>query len=233
MPAFAGMTTVCYPDFMRLLAIDTALEACSVGVVDGDRTVVRSQNIGRGHAEILMGQVESALVEARLEFASLDRIAVVVGPGSFTGLRVGIAAARGFALVTGKPAVGIGTLSVHAAEAGGRPVLATLAAGRGEIYGQFFAADGSEAGTARVASPEVFAAQLTGDTVLAGSGADLVIAALPMDVRPRVIHRNAAPDIATLCRVALAAPAAAGAPKPLYIRPPDAKPQGAAKIARR
>jgi tRNA threonylcarbamoyl adenosine modification protein YeaZ len=218
---------------MRLLAIDTALEACSVGVVDGERLVTRSENIGRGHAEILMGQVESALAEAGLAFADLDRIAVVVGPGSFTGLRVGIAAARGFALVTGKSALGIGTLSVHAAEAKGRPALATLAAGRGEIYGQFFSADGSEAGPARVASPEVFAAELTSDTVLAGSGADLVIAALPMNVRPLVIHRNAAPEIATLCRVAVAAPEPTAAPKPLYIRPPDAKPQGAAKIAHR
>ncbi len=218
---------------MRLLVIDTALEACSVGVVDGERTIVRSENIGRGHAEILMGQVESALAEANLEFADLDRIAVVVGPGSFTGLRVGIAAARGFALVTGKPALGIGTLSVHAAEAKGGPVLATLAAGHGEIYGQFFAADGSEAGPARVASPEVFAAELTAAMALSGSGADLVIAALPMDVRPRVIHRNAASDIATLCRVALIAPDPTAAPKPLYIRPPDAKPQGAAKIAHR
>ncbi len=218
---------------MRLLAIDTALEACSVGVVDGESTITRTENIGRGHAEILMGQVESALAEAGLEFADLDRIAVVVGPGSFTGLRVGIAAARGFALVTGKPALGVGTLAVHAAAGRGAPVLATLAAGRGEIYAQFFAADGSEAGPARVASPAVFAAEMAAETVLAGSGSDLVIAALPMDVRPRVIHRDAAPDIATLCRVALAAPDPTAAPKPLYIRPPDAKPQGAAKIAHR
>jgi tRNA threonylcarbamoyladenosine biosynthesis protein TsaB len=218
---------------MRLLAIDTALEACSVGVVDGERIVLRSENIGRGHAEVLMGQVASALGEAGLAFADLDRIAVVVGPGSFTGLRVGIAAARGFALVTGKPALGIGTLAVHAAEAKGSPVLATLAAGRGEIYGQFFAADGSEAGPPRAASPEVFAAEMTPDMGIAGSGADLVIAALPMDIHPRIVHRNAGPDIATLCRLALAAPEPTAPPKPLYIRPPDAKPQTAAKIAHR
>lgn len=218
---------------MRLLAIDTALEACSVGVVAGERTILRTENVGRGHAEILMGQVESALAEAKLEFADLDRIAVVVGPGSFTGLRIGIAAARGFALVTGKPALGIATLAVHAAATKGGPVLATLAAGRGEIYGQFFAADGETTGPARVASPEVFAAEVAADTALAGSGADLVIAALPMDVRPRVLHRNASPDIAALCRIALAAPEPAAAPKPLYIRAPDAKPQAAAKIAHR
>jgi tRNA threonylcarbamoyladenosine biosynthesis protein TsaB len=222
---------------MRLLAIDTALEACSVGVVSDATTVMRTENVGRGHAEILMSQVESAMAEAGLAFADLDRIAVVVGPGSFTGLRVGIAAARGFALVTGKPAVGIGTLAVHAAEArathGVKPVLAVLAAGRGEIYGQFFAADGSEAGPAQAVSPEVLAASFTGDMLIAGSGADLILAALPTDVRPVVAHRRSSPDIATLCRLALAAPPPTAAPRPLYLRPPDAKPQTAARIAHR
>jgi tRNA threonylcarbamoyladenosine biosynthesis protein TsaB len=218
---------------MRLLAIDTALEACAVGVVDGERVVTRSQNVGRGHAEILMAQVEDAMREAGIGFADLDRIAVVVGPGSFTGLRIGIAAARGFALVTGKPAVGVTTFAAHAAEAKGRPVLATLAAGRGEIYGQFFAPDGSERGVPRVASPEIFAAEMTADTALAGSGADLVIAALPMDVKPAIVHRRASPDIAVLCRIAADAPEPASAPKPLYVRPPDAKPQTAARIAHR
>jgi tRNA threonylcarbamoyl adenosine modification protein YeaZ len=218
---------------MRLLAIDTALEACAVGVLDGERLVTRSETVGRGHAEILMGQVENALRESGLAFADLDRIAVVVGPGSFTGLRVGIAAARGFALVTGKPAVGITTLAAHAAEAKGRLVLATLAAGRGEIYGQLFAADGSERGPARVASPQVFAAEMAADTALAGSGSDLVIAALPMDQRPVVVHRRASVDIVSLCNLARAAPEPTAAPKPLYVRAPDAKPQAAARIPHR
>jgi len=222
---------------MRLLAIDTALEACSVGVVAGAVTVTRSEVIGRGHAEILMGMVEAAMAEAGLAFADLDRIAVTVGPGSFTGLRIGIAAARGFALAVGKPAVGIGTLAVHAEEAralaGARPVLAVLAAGRGEIYGQRFAADGSEAGAAEAASAEALAKLLTRDTVLAGSGADLVLAALAASEPPPVIHRHSAPDIAALCRLALAAPEPGEAPRPLYLRRPDARPQGSARIARR
>jgi tRNA threonylcarbamoyl adenosine modification protein YeaZ len=219
---------------MRLLAIDTAWEASSVAVMDGDRVVVRSDDIGRGHAEILMRQIESAMGEASFGFADLDRIAVASGPGSFTGLRIGIAAARGIALVTGKPAIGVGVLAVHAAHAGGSvPVLAVLAAGRGEIYGQYFAADGAPLGEPRAASPEVFAAGLERGAVLAGSGADLVIAALPMDERPRVAHRRSAPDVAVLARLAAAAPANAAPPRPLYIRLPDARPQGAARIARR
>jgi len=222
---------------MRLLAIDTALEACSVGVVSGDASFARSENVGRGHAERLMGMIEATMAEANLAFRDLDRIAVTVGPGSFTGVRVGIAAARGLALVTGVPAVGIVTLAVHAEEAralrGARPVLAVIAAGRGELYGALYAADGHEQAPPRAASAQVFAALVGRDTVIAGSGADLVIAALPMDVAPEVAHRRSSPDIATLCRLAIAAPAPDAPPKPLYLRPPDAKPQAAARIARR
>ena len=218
---------------MNLLAIDTAADACSVGVVaGGDAPLLRSQIIGRGHAELLMGMIASAMGEAGLGFAELDRIAVTIGPGSFTGLRVGIAAARGFALVHGTEVVGIGTLAVHAATvAVPGPVLAVLAAGRGEVYGQAFA-DGAEAGPPAAASPQVFAAQVSDGVALAGSGADLVIAALPMTFRPAVLHRNTAPDIATLCRLGLAAPKPAGAPKPLYVRAPDARPQAAMQVAR-
>lgn len=222
---------------MRLLAIDTSWEACSVGVVADGRRVTRSQIVGRGHAEILMGMIEGVLAEAGLAAGDLERIAVTVGPGSFTGLRVGIAAARGLALVLGKVAVGIGTLAVHAGEAraanGARAVLAVLAAGRGEIYGAIYAADGGEVLSPRAASAEVLAAEVTDGMLLAGSGADLVLAALPMDVRPVVAHRRSAPDIAALCRLALAAPEATASPRPLYLRPPDAKPQGAARIAHR
>ncbi|HVZ15140.1 MAG TPA: tRNA (adenosine(37)-N6)-threonylcarbamoyltransferase complex dimerization subunit type 1 TsaB [Bauldia sp.] len=221
---------------MRLLAIDTAWEASSVAVMDGERMVVRSENIGRGHAEILMRQIEAAMAAAALAVADLDRIAVTVGPGSFTGLRIGIAAARGIALVTGKPAIGVGVLAAHAAEVRQTApvaVLAVLAAGRGELYGQRFAADGTPLDEPHAAPPEVFAANLDRGEVLAGSGADLVIAALPMDEKPRVAHRRSSPDVSALARLAALAPASASPPRPLYIRPPDARPQDAARIARR
>lgn len=219
---------------MNLLAIDTAADACSVGVVAGSAApLLRMEVIGRGHAETLMGMIADAMAAAGLGYADLDRIAVTVGPGSFTGLRVGIAAARGLALVHGTETVGIGTLAVHAATVGfasGKPVLAVLAAGRGEVYGQRF---GGEGGPPRVASPQVFAAEVVEGMALAGSGADLVVAALPMTVRPHVLHRNTAPDIAALCRLALAAAKPAGPPKPLYIRAPDARPQAAMQVPRR
>src|SRR3954462_6164350 len=95
---------------MRILAIDTALTACAAAVLDTDPGVMlASESLvlkGGGHAEALMPLLARVMQEADLEFRDLDRIAVTTGPGSYTGLRVGIAAARGIALAAGKPAVG-------------------------------------------------------------------------------------------------------------------------------
>ena len=222
---------------MRLLAIDTALEACSVGVVSGAATVTRTEVVGRGHAEILFGMIEAAMAEADLAFADLDRIAVTVGPGSFTGLRVGIAAARGLALVVGCPTVAITTLAVHAEEVrhelGPTAVLAVLAAGRGALYAQRFAEDGAEDGPAEVNTAETIAGRIAANTLIAGSGADALAEILGDEAVARTVHRHSAPDIAALLRLAERAPPSAGALRPLYLRPPDAKPQVGAAVARR
>lgn len=220
---------------MNLLAIDTALEACSVGVaVPGRPPVLRSEIIGRGHAERLFGMMSAAMAEAGLAFATLDRIAVTVGPGSFTGIRVGIAAARGLALVVGCPVVGIGTLAVVAAaarEVGGPvPVLAVLDARRDEVYVAAFAADGMPHAPPAVLTPAAAAALVAPGMVLAGSGAGLVAAAMPSPAA--VVAVPPVPDVAALLRLAAAAPAPEGPPRPLYLRAPDAKPQ-AAGVARR
>ena len=221
---------------MRLIAIDTAQEACSVGVVDGDRQVLKSEVIGRGHAERLMDMIAVAMDEAGLGFGDLERIAVTVGPGSFTGLRVGIAAARGLALACSAPAIGIGTLAVHAEsvrhEVGETPVLAVLSAGRGEIYGQSFAADGTPEAPPEAAPAATFARRIAANTLIAGSGAAALAEILGDEARARTVHENSAPDIASLCRLALAAAPTGEAPRPLYLRPPDAKPQLSGRIAR-
>src|SRR5215470_17052161 len=99
---------------MRVLAIDTALDACAAAVLDTQlAAVVASETLtmARGHAEALMPLIARVMDQAKVEFAELDRIAVTTGPGSFTGLRVGISAARGIALAAGKPAIGLTTLS--------------------------------------------------------------------------------------------------------------------------
>lgn len=221
---------------MKLLAIDTALEACSVAVLrDGAEPLFVSEIIGRGHAERLFTMIEGVMRDAGFGFAELDRIAVTVGPGSFTGLRVGIAAARGFALVTRCELAGIGTLEAHAwsarESAGPVPVLAVLDAHRDEIYGQRFLADGTPDGPAAVASADHFAARLGKGDMLAGSGADLVAA--KAEGSPRVVHRLSAPDIRAVAALGTAATPDGAPPRPLYLRPPDAKPQAAKAVARR
>ena len=102
---------------MRVLAIDTALEACAAVVLDTEHGRVANESLPmvRGHAEALMPLIARVMHQADMPFTALDRVAVTTGPGSFTGLRVGIAAARGIALASGKPAVGITTLAAYAA----------------------------------------------------------------------------------------------------------------------
>src|SRR5580693_643746 len=134
---------------MRVLAIDTALEACSAAVLDTEQAAVgahESLPMVRGHAEALIPLIARVLEKAGLDFAALDRIAVTTGPGSFTGLRVGIAAARGIALASGKPAVGLSTLAALAAPhiAGNEdtPVAAAIDARHDCVYLQVFGPDG-------------------------------------------------------------------------------------------
>jgi tRNA threonylcarbamoyladenosine biosynthesis protein TsaB len=223
---------------MKLLAIETALEACSVAVIVGDdlEPFVMSEIIGRGHAERVFGMITATMDAAGLGYDDLDRIAVTIGPGSFTGLRVGVAAARGLALVVGCPIVGIGTLAVHAEAArelaGAVPVLAVLDARRDEVYGQRFTADGAPIGPAEIGSASYFASMVEIGDVLAGAGADIVARSLNADPTIPIVHRQSAPDIGALARMSIHAPAPDAAPRPLYLRPPDAKPQTTKGVAR-
>ena len=135
---------------MILLAVDTALDACAAAVArlrDGAVEVVGvTEVIGRGHAECLMRVVDDALARAGVAHVDLDGYAVSIGPGSFTGIRVGVAAVRGFALAAGKPAVSVTSLEALAEEGRAlvpaRPLLAVLDARKDEVYAQAFDADG-------------------------------------------------------------------------------------------
>jgi tRNA threonylcarbamoyladenosine biosynthesis protein TsaB len=107
---------------MRVLAIDTALAACSAAVLDtaqgalnGGILASDSLPMVRGHAEALMPLVARVVKASGLAFADFDRVVVTTGPGSFTGLRVGISAARGLGVATGIPVVGVSTLSAYSA----------------------------------------------------------------------------------------------------------------------
>ena len=128
---------------MIVLALDTALEACSVAVLEGERPLaVRSEAMARGHQERLAPMVAEAMDEAALAFDRLERIAVTVGPGSFTGLRVGLAFAKAMALALGIPCIGVGTLEALVASAPGEGdaplAAAVLDARRGAVYLQAF-----------------------------------------------------------------------------------------------
>ncbi|MGQ3295635.1 MAG: tRNA (adenosine(37)-N6)-threonylcarbamoyltransferase complex dimerization subunit type 1 TsaB, partial [Shinella sp.] len=104
---------------MILLAIDTAGTGCYAALYDTDQDTIlgaAGADIGRGHAERLMDFVDAALDAAGMTLQDIGRIAVTVGPGSFTGIRVGVAAARGLALALGVPAVGVSTLAALAAD---------------------------------------------------------------------------------------------------------------------
>ncbi|HTX49216.1 MAG TPA: tRNA (adenosine(37)-N6)-threonylcarbamoyltransferase complex dimerization subunit type 1 TsaB [Caulobacteraceae bacterium] len=208
---------------MRVLVIDTCLAACQVGVFDDGRMVAgASEAMERGHQERLAPMARQVLTEA----GGYDRIAVTTGPGSFTGLRVGLAFAKGLGLATGKPLVGLGTLAGLAASvAADGPVAGVVDARRGQVYLQAF--DGARA----LNEPDVLplaeaAARLQalgqGPFVLAGSGAQALAALLP-GARAASL---AAPDLAALGRLARAAEVL-GDVRPLYLRAPDARPMPA------
>jgi tRNA threonylcarbamoyladenosine biosynthesis protein TsaB len=227
---------------MRVLAIDTALEACSAAVLDSDRggiTASETLAMTRGHAEAVMPLIARVMDLADVEFAELDRIAVTTGPGSFTGLRVGISAARGIALAAGKPAIGLSTLAGFAApliaEDDSTHVVAAIDARHDNVYLQVFGAGGRTLVAPRIATlRDAVRAAMTGPARIIGTAANLVAGAWPKGAEPPLLVENSgAPDIGWIARLGAAAADDCGPPKPLYLRTPDAQPQDAARLPRR
>ncbi|WP_321343547.1 tRNA (adenosine(37)-N6)-threonylcarbamoyltransferase complex dimerization subunit type 1 TsaB [Breoghania sp.] len=219
---------------MTLLALDTALARCSAAVLKDDGALrAVSAELGRGHAEHLAGMVREAMEQAETDFSDLDRIVVTVGPGSFTGLRVALSVARGFAVVAPVDLVGVTTLAAIAEGARemaeGHPIAVALPARGGEVYAQVFDEDGAPLGEPAALEAADFAKELAPDTRLAGAAAETIVGFRP-DLR--IIDRSAAPDIACVARLGLSAPVPDAPPAPLYLKPPDAKPQTRFRIAR-
>ncbi|RVC43752.1 tRNA (adenosine(37)-N6)-threonylcarbamoyltransferase complex dimerization subunit type 1 TsaB [Mesorhizobium sp. M4A.F.Ca.ET.022.05.2.1] len=215
---------------MKLLAIDCAATLCAACVYD---TAAESElgrqvlDLGKGHAEHLMAVIDAALKAAKTRYAGLDAIAVSVGPGSFTGLRVGVATARGLALALKIPAIGVTTLEALAAEAAasfpGRAVLAALDAGREEIHAAAFdKALVLTYGPVVATLAQATAIAVETSAVLAGTAAEEIAASggRAFDIGPT----GATADIAVYARLA-AEKGAGEKPKPLYLRGADAKPQ--------
>ena len=211
---------------MRVLVIDTALGACTAAVYDGDRCMaVRSDPMAKGHQERLGGLVRDVAAEAG-GFGGIDRIGVTVGPGSFTGLRVGLAFAQGLGAALGRPVVGISTLAALAwtADSGGATA-AVIDARRGQVYIQTFV-DGDATREPQALSIDEAVAMLTErakDWRFVGSGAGLVL-------RDGDGLSGAAPSAADnptaagLAALTIAADPATALPRPLYLRAPDATP---------
>ena len=208
---------------MKILALDGSASLCAACVFDTESGLELGRSVlklEKGHAEHLMSVVAEALLAARTPYAELGTIAVATGPGSFTGLRVSIAAARGFALALAIPAVGVASLDAIAAEARasfpGRAVLSSLDAGRDSLYLAVHDEHGAyleEPVVTTLASAVALFEQYR--PVLAGSMAPRIAEWMAVP-DARVGLTGATADIAAYAR--LAGRGRHGAPKPQYMR---------------
>jgi tRNA threonylcarbamoyl adenosine modification protein YeaZ len=220
---------------MNILALDTSMGACSAAVLRSDdakpKLFARQKLMERGHAEALMPMVAETMAETALPFAKLDLVAATTGPGSFTGVRIAIAAARGLALVTKANLFGTDSLTVMALVAaesvGGAPFAVAVDARRGMIYFALYDGAGRKREGPLLLCPADAARELPADCDLAvGSGAVLLAEAAarrgkPIDVRLPELQ----PSAEALAMIALESGETSVALRPLYLRPPDAKPQ--------
>jgi tRNA threonylcarbamoyladenosine biosynthesis protein TsaB len=206
---------------MIVLGLDTCLAACSVAVLQDGRVLAHaSEAMARGHQERLAPMAQRVMAEAGLSFDRLDRVGATVGPGSFTGLRVGVAFAKGLASALAIPAVGVGALEALAAEADGF-VAAAIDARRDQLYLQVFE-DGAplmapDALPVGVAAARLAELAMGRALTLVGSGAPLLADAAP----GARIRTPQGADARHVARLAMARPATPI--RPLYLRAPDAK----------
>lgn len=218
---------------MLILAIDTALDACSAAVLDTGASKIiaqESQAMKRGHAEALMPLIARVMKASGIAFTALDRIAVTTGPGSFTGLRVGLSAARGIALAAGKPVVGLTTLTAFAApvvaENGEHPIISVIDARHDHVYFQVVSGDGSPLIKPKVAPiDEALEASRLGAPLLVGNAAGILADRWPAHAAPPFkVDPQPAPDISWVAWVGAAVSPETAPARPYYLRAPDAKP---------
>lgn len=225
---------------MRILAIDTALDSCSACIATDESDLLLAEEstlLARGHAEALLPLLERVVARVDGGFSSLDRVAVTVGPGSYTGLRVGLSAARAIGLATGIPVVGVTTLSALLAPLlalnGDGLIAAAIDAQHGSVYLQAMSlADGIVVPPSLVRLDEA-AAMIGARATLVGSGAPLLGAVMAERGFDREIAGTGPPEIAWVASLGLLADPDQALPRPLYLRGADATPQDHARIARR
>jgi tRNA threonylcarbamoyl adenosine modification protein YeaZ len=226
---------------MRVLAIDTALGQCAAGVIETNEPEPLGAEIllmERGHAEALLPLLDRVISQVEGRFSGLERVVVTVGPGSFTGLRVGIAAARAIGLAAGVPVVGVTTLAALMApffeQRRARLVAAAIDARGGRVFAQAMAPGGRivvKPGLMGVR--DLVRALGNGTVTIVGSGAPAVAAeAWGVGLDARVHEGSLAPDLAWIARLGAAADPRTALPKPYYLAQPDARPQEGARLAR-
>jgi len=178
-----------------------------------------------------MPLIARVIAQSAVAFAGLDRIVVTTGPGSFTGLRVGLSAARGIALAANKPVVGVTTLTAYAApvvsQNAEQPVISAIDARHDQVYLQVVSGNGSSLIRPRVAPiEEALGASRFGAPHLVGNAAKILADRWPADaVPPFTIDAQPAPDIAWVAWLGAAVSPNTAPARPFYLRAPDAKPQ--------
>jgi tRNA threonylcarbamoyladenosine biosynthesis protein TsaB len=195
-----------------ILGIDTSAAQCAVALVGAGDPVSERVATERGHAECLFPMIDAVLARAGIGYGDLARLAVCTGPGSFTGVRIGVAAARGLALGCGIPAIGVSRFEALAAEAGG-PVAICLAGRGGTVYWQAFGADG-----APLEEPQMTQASATGPVAPHFAGD-----AVPLQAGEAALLPGGLPDPVIIARLARGR-VADTLPAPLYLRGADADP---------
>ena len=242
---------------MLVLGFDTAASACSAALCrDGDTLAHRYEAMAQGQAEYLMGMINDVMEEAGKDFGDLDLLAVTTGPGSFTGIRIGLAVARGLALAGDLPCMGVTTFEAVAAgvpetERDGATLFVAIESKRDDIYVQAFAAGLEPLSAPQAVLPEALAAVLAGVStpgvtgappaknkrghpvapggrvVVAGDASQRAIASLDgVGLEVALSIAPVTPDAGTLAVLAAGrwSPTTPNErPRPLYLRPPDAK----------
>lgn len=215
---------------MLILALDTSMAACSVCVYDAEKGLVLGANrqfMDRGQAEALAPMLQEIMTAAGVGFGDLKRIAVTTGPGTFTGVRIGLAMARGLGVSLSIPVTGINSLAAIAANerSSDRPIAVAADARLGEIYFAAFDRAGQELSPPAILSLDKVE-MTAGSSRVLGTGADLLLKNL--NGHPHL--RSGAGDVpiaANFVRLAASMPVSTNPPEPLYLRAPDAKPQAA------
>ncbi len=219
---------------MKILALDSATSHCSVALcADGRRIVGDRTPEGGSQGDAIPLLIEAMLAEAGLAIAGLDRLAVTVGPGRFTGLRAGLAFMRGLALASDLPLIGVTTLEAVAAAAtcgGDEIALAVIDSKRAELFFQMFDAQGVALGAAFALRPDELAPRLSAHPRIVVIGEHATMVAAQLGASARAVERHVeAFDVAEIAARRVPTPVA---PAPLYIHPPATTSPGAAAKTR-